>query len=387
MKILIWSPLISNDIGTVGTVLNTAKSLKKFSGKKYQITILNVAKEWDKFKKFISENNINLIDLNIGLSFNSLPKGSKIKSRFTYILISIFSIFKLHKYIQKEKPDYLFVHLITFAPLVLMNIFNYNTNFILRISGYPKLNILRKFFWKISNKKIYKIFCPTHGAKKQLIQQKIFDEKKIFVVHEPIIDLEKNKNLNNNLNLIDYSKKYDKYVVTIGRLTKQKNHKFLINCFDKIIKTKPELKLLICGEGEERENLENQIEKLNRKNRIILLGYQKNIEPILKNSLFFILTSEWEDPGFVLIESMFFNTIVFSSNCKNGPFELIDDTHNGFLYNKNDSDDFVKKFFKIYELIINKNELIDRIKFNAKQKTKLFTLKYHYNLLEKILIK
>ena len=175
--------------------------------------------------------------------------------------------------------------------------------------------------------------------------------------------------------------------MTIGRLTKQKNHKFLINCFDKIIKTKPELKLLICGEGEERENLENQIEKLNRKNRIILLGYQKNIEPILKNSLFFILTSEWEDPGFVLIESMFFNTIVFSSNCKNGPFELIDDTHNGFLYNKNDSDDFVKKFFKIYELIINKNELIDRIKFNAKQKTKLFTLKYHYNLLEKILIK
>lgn len=385
MKILIWCPLISRDVGTVGTVLNTVKSLKKFSGKKYQITILNVAKEWNTFKKSIYENQIELFDLNKELDFSTLPKGSKIKSRFTYIVISIFSIFKLHKYLLKEKPDYFFIHLITFAPLLLMNIFNYDTNFILRISGYPKLNILRRLFWKISNKRINKIFCPTFESKKQLIKQKIFDEKKIFVVYEPIIDLEKNRNLNHNTSLIETYKKYGKYVVTIGRLTKQKNYKFLINCFDKIIKTKPELKLLICGEGEERKNLENQIEKLNRKNNIILLGYQENIQPILKNSLFFILTSEWEDPGFVLIESMFYNTIVFSSNCKNGPIELIEDSQNGFLFNKNNSDDFVKKFFKIFKLIINKNELIDKIKFNAKQKTKLFTLKYHHDLIKKIL--
>ena len=97
------------------------------------------------------------------------------------------------------------------------------------------------------------------------------------------------------------------------------------------------------------------------------------------------MTSEWEDPGFVLIESMFYNTIVFSSNCKNGPIELIEDSQNGFLFNKNNSDDYVKKFFKIFKLIINKNELIDKIKFNAKQKTKLFTLKYHHDLIKKIL--
>ena len=385
MKILIWCPLISNDIGTVGTVLNTAKSLKKFSAKKNQVTIINVAKEWDKFKKFIFLNKIKLFNLNIGLNFSSLPKGSRIKSRFTYIVISIFSIFKLHRYILKEKPDYFFIHLITFTPLLLINIFSYNTNFILRISGYPKLNIFRKFFWRISNKKIDKIFCPTYETKKELIKQKIFDKKKIFVVFEPIIDLNKDKKLDNNFNLKNYYKKYGKYVVTIGRLTKQKNHKFLINCFDNILKKKPELKLLICGEGEERKNLENQIEKLNRKNNIILMGYQKNIESILKNSLFFILTSEWEDPGFVLIESMFFDTIVFSSNCKSGPIEIIKDYYNGFLYIKNNSDDFIKKFLKIYKLIATKNELIDIIKFNAKQKTKLFTLKYHYHLLEKIL--
>ena len=41
-----------------------------------------------------------------------------------------------------------------------------------------------------------------------------------------------------------------------------------------------------------------------------------------------------EDPGFVIIETMFSNKVVLSSNCKNGPIELIDNSKNGFLYKK-----------------------------------------------------
>ena len=157
MKILFWCPLISKDIGTVGTVLNTVKSLNKFSKKKYELSIINVAKEWNSFKNFINDNNSSLVDLNTNLNFDKLPKGSIIKSRFTYILISIFSLINFHKLILKERPDFIFIHLISFTPLFLMNIFNYNTNFILRISGYPKLNLFKKIFLKISNKKIFKV--------------------------------------------------------------------------------------------------------------------------------------------------------------------------------------------------------------------------------------
>ncbi len=384
MKILFWCPLISKDIGTVGTVLNTVKSINKFSKKKYELLIANVAKEWNSFRNFFNDNNSKLVDLNTSLNFDKLPKGSVIKSRFTYIIISIFSLINFHKLILKERPDFIFIHLISFTPLFLMNIFNYNTNFILRISGYPKLNFFRKIFWKVSNKKIYKVLCPTHETKKQLIKYNIFDEEKIYVVNEPIIDLEKinqlrKKHLNKN-------NEFGQYVISIGRLTKQKNHTFLIKCFDKILNSIPDLKLLICGSGEENLNLKRQILKLNREKEIILTGYQKNIEKFLKNSLFFILTSEWEDPGFVIVESMFFNTIVFSSNCKNGPIELIEDLHNGFLYEKNNEDDFIKKFLEIYQFILKKDKLINKIKFNAKQKTKLYGLRNYYNLLEKILI-
>ena len=174
MKIIIWSPLISDDVGTVGTVLNTAKSIKKFSKGKYNISVLNVANEWKNFKNFFLLNSINLIDLGIKLSFDRLPRGSFFKSRFTYILISLLSISRLHLFLKKEQPEYFFIHLITFAPLFLINIFNYKTKFILRISGYPRLNSFRKFFWRLSNKRINKIFCPTIETKKQLIKEKNF---------------------------------------------------------------------------------------------------------------------------------------------------------------------------------------------------------------------
>lgn len=384
MKVLIWSPFISSDIGTVGTVLNTAKCINKFSNQKYNLSLINVAGEWQKFNKFLSENEIKSINLNIRLSFKNLPKGSYFKSRLTYILISLFSLFKLHKLLKKEKPEFFFVHLLTFTPLLLMILFKYKTKFILRISGYPKINFLRKFFWKLSNKKINKILCPTYQTKKQLMRENIFDESKLYVVHEPILDLKKirtYKEIRNHFN----HKQYGKYVVSIGRLTKQKNHRFLIKCFNEILRKDPDLKLLICGEGEERNNLKKLIIDIKRENNIYLLGYVENIIPILKNSLFFILTSEWEDPGFVIIESMFSNTIVYSSDCKNGPIDLIKNYNNGFLYKKNNKIEFIENFFSIHKLILQKNQLIKKIKFNAKYKTRLYTLFNHYKKLNEIL--
>lgn len=384
MKVLIWSPFISSDIGTVGTVLNTAKCINKFSNQKYNLSLINVAGEWQKFNKFLSENEIKSINLNIRLSFKNLPKGSYFKSRLTYILISLFSLFKLHKLLKKEKPEFFFVHLLTFTPLLLMILFKYKTKFILRISGYPKINFLRKFFWKLSNKKINKILCPTYQTKKQLMRENIFDESKLYVVHEPILDLKKirtYKEIRNHFN----HKQYGKYVVSIGRLTKQKNHRFLIKCFNEILRKDPDLKLLICGEGEERNNLKKLIIDIKRENNIYLLGYVENIIPVLKNSLFFILTSEWEDPGFVIIESMFSNTIVYSSDCKNGPIDLIKNYNNGFLYKKNNKIEFIENFFSIHKLILQKNQLIKKIKFNAKYKTRLYTLFNHYKKLNEIL--
>ena len=50
------------------------------------------------------------------------------------------SIIPLIKLLKKDKPDFLVMHLITLLPLLLARYFYKSTNFILRISGFPKLN-------------------------------------------------------------------------------------------------------------------------------------------------------------------------------------------------------------------------------------------------------
>ena len=384
MKVFIWSPLIS-EVGTTWTVINTVKAINRYSRDKLFCYLIDVANEWEDYKEEIRENNINLIKLGNKIDFKKLPKFGFIKSRITYLIIFFSSIFKLHKLLKKEKPEYLFVHLITPVPLFLLLFFNYNTKFILRISGFPKLNFFRKYFWKLLNKKIYRVFSPSTYTKDILIKKKIFSQNIINVVNEPILDIQnikkKQKTSTNKYLTAD-----KEYVLSIGRLTKQKNFKFLINGFDKILKQDPKINLLICGDGEEKKNLEKEIKRLDRNDNIHLIGYQKNIYPILHNAKFFVLTSEWEDPGFVLIESMFSNTIILSSDCESGPLELIKNFVNGYLYKKDDMEDFVKLFLKIYSLTKYENPEIKKIKFNAKKSIKKFTLFNYYKNLEKCLL-
>jgi glycosyltransferase involved in cell wall biosynthesis len=233
MKVYYWSPFISH-VATVTSVINSVKAINKFSKKNIEVSIINVFKEWSPYKDIIIKNKIKILKLNIFLDIKNLPKGSFFKSRLTYFITFIFSIFKLDKLLKVEKPDFLIIHLITFIPLLLMVIFSYKTKFILRISGFPKLNFFRKILWKLSNKKIYKIFCPTELTKEILIKNNIFDIEKIFVVKDPIIDVNEFKIKKNDI--IDKSSIYDQEdIISIGRLTKQKNFLFLVNAFKHVL--------------------------------------------------------------------------------------------------------------------------------------------------------
>ena len=81
----------------------------------------------------------------------------------------------------------------------------------------------------------------------------------------------------------------------------------------------------------------------NLENNITLLGYQKNVFKFLKNCKAFILSSLWEDPGFVLIEAMINDSLVLSSDCPNGPKEIVGNK-NGILFQSNSEKDFILKF-------------------------------------------
>ena len=382
MKVFIWCPLIS-EVGTTYTILNTSDAFNKFSKSKIQNSVINVAEEWTKYKKNLDSFNTKLIDLKTKLDFKKLPKNSFIKSRLTYLIIFFFSIFKLHKLLKKEQPDFLMVHILTPIPLLLLLFFKYKTKFILRISGYPHIGFLRGFLWKLISKKIHKVLSPTKNTKELLTNKKIFPDDKIQIIFEPIINLDLIKKKSHSLPN-DFFENQNNYVISIGRLTKQKNFKFLINSFDKVLEHIPNLKLIICGVGEEQNSLKSLIRNKGREKNIILAGYVQNIYYALKNSKFFVLTSEWEDPGFVIIESMYCNKIVLSSNCESGPLEIISHKDNGYLFEKNNTQDFINNFIEINSLIDNNSENITKMKIRAKRKTLNYSLFRHYSILKKI---
>ena len=171
------------------------------------------------------------------------------------------------------------------------------------------------------------------------------------------------------------------FLLAIGRLTKQKNFSFLIESFHQLNKKYQNYNLYIIGDGEQKEILNKKIKNLNMEKKIFLLGYKKNIFPYLKNSKAFILSSLWEDPGFVLIEAGLMNKIVLSSDCPNGPVEILNNGKNGFLFKSNSTESFINNF----EKMVNEDDMnIAKMKINLKKKCKEFTLYNHYKILNSI---
>jgi len=375
-KVLYWSPHINKQVATVKAVLNSAYSLSKYSDN-FKPIIVNAFGEWDdhleNFKK-LNISSIKIFNWNIKQPINGFWK-----SRLFYIFLSIVIFLPLIRIINKEKPDYVVIHLIT-IPVLLVSFFFKHTKFILRISGLPLLNIFRRSLWKILSKRLHSIFTPTLLTKELLIKKNIFSKDKIFLLRDPIVEISKIAKLKKeNTNDLPNG---TKYVISIGRLTKQKNFPFLIRSFFKLRKKLKDIKLVIIGSGEEEQNLLKLIEDLKIKEHVILMKYKKNIFNYLNNSVFFVLTSEWEDPGFVLVEAAICNKLILSSNVKNGPIEFIDNEKNGILFEKNNYEDFERKF--LYALNISEDILLKK-KISAKIKAKKYTIFGHYIQLIKYL--
>ena len=117
-KIFYWSPCLDN-IGTINSTLNSAIGMNSYFKNQYQITIINVCGEWSFSKTKLLENNIKIIDLRKNY-LHVLPKKGFIPSRFSSLIIFLFSWLPLKKIINREKPDFFVMHLLTSLPLILM---------------------------------------------------------------------------------------------------------------------------------------------------------------------------------------------------------------------------------------------------------------------------
>ncbi len=209
------------------------------------------------------------------------------------------------------------------------------------------------------------------------IEKKYYDLHKIFCKVDCIIspsEFNKNQLLKGKLkcnditvihNFVNETKKTD-YTLGdcafyFGRLSKEKGILNLIEAINNI----PGARLIIAGDGPERENIQAYIKEHKLENRITLLGYlnQNDIRENIRKCRFVTVPSIWyENCPYSILETMEIGKPIIGSKIGGIP-ELIQDGINGFTYEHND----VTKLTNILMKLFGNDETVKQFSKNSKQ--------------------
>lgn len=119
-------------------------------------------------------------------------------------------------------------------------------------------------------------------------------------------------------------------ILTVGSLKPEKNHQLLIDSFA-LLRERRAARLLIVGEGSERPALERLIAERNLGDDVLLPGFAADPWPFYASADLFVLSSDFEGFGLVLVEAMRAGLKVVSTDCEHGPGEILDSGAYGLL--------------------------------------------------------
>ena len=138
-----------------------------------------------------------------------------------------------------------------------------------------------------------------------------------------------------------------KEVITVGRLTIEKDYASLIRVWKMVHEQAPDWKLYIIGEGSERKNLEQEIFQCKLCDSAFLSGYSDQVDALLNKASVFVLTSLTEGFALVLLEAMNAGLPVVSFACQFGPRDIIQDSVNGYLIENRNEKTMASKIIEL----------------------------------------
>ncbi|MBK1710422.1 glycosyltransferase [Marichromatium gracile] len=110
-------------------------------------------------------------------------------------------------------------------------------------------------------------------------------------------------------------------IMGVGGLRTQKDFETLIRAFARVRETRP-CRLLILGEGRQRERLLRLAAELGVAEAVALPGFESNPYRFLARAALFALSSRWEGSPNVLTEALALGTPVVATDCRSGPREI-----------------------------------------------------------------
>ena len=165
-----------------------------------------------------------------------------------------------------------------------------------------------------------------------------------------------------------YDGEREDVIVTVGRIDRNKNQKLLIDAFMKIAEEFPKMKLIIYGDGEDRETLIKYVEKNSYQDRICLPGAVNDVKDRIKKAKVFALSSNTEGMPNALMEALALGVPCVSTDCPcGGPRMLMKGKENGILVPVGDG----VKMAEAIRSILSDDELWNRYSQNAYKITKV----------------
>ena len=282
-----------------------------------------------------------------------------LKESFVMIKCGIYKSFVLKKYIKKLDTDIIVSSRIEFSKLIkrkdTLNISQEHSY----INSKEYINKVKRYF-----KNIDKIVVMTNKAKEEYEIWLKGSNSKAKVYDIPNM-LEKS-DVNN------FAKFSNKTLISVGRLEKEKDFLTLLDVFKIINEKHSDVKLKIVGEGLQRREIEEKIEKLNLNNKVILTGRisSQEVQEQMSASSVFVLTSLCESFSLVLCEAMEIGLPCVSFNIDVGPKEIIQNGINGYLIDNRDVKDMA---------LCIENLLIDENEWNKISKNSIESVKKYYS--------
>lgn len=240
--------------------------------------------------------------------------------------------------LSKLEGDVVFVH---FTPILLgivsklfyfnkfkyiytlhTNIFSYSNNL-----GFIKRNTFKffMFFFRFAD---FVIFLTKDVSEKyeELLKKSNFTAKcTVKYIPNSYSPLSISVNLNDiNKFRTSFNLDESRFLLFSGRLSSEKNVDFIIKSYRRYIDCGGSKKLLIAGDGPERDNLVFLTKSLLLSEYVFFLGNVNNIEFAYSISDTLILASNHEGFGMVLLEAIDFGLHLVSSNCPSGPSTIFD---------------------------------------------------------------
>ncbi|MFW5804448.1 MAG: glycosyltransferase [bacterium] len=290
------------------------------------------------FEVYIAGKNGHLLEQIKAENINYLLFKDYGKNPINNIFIYLVNTYKLLRYVRRNKIKTLSNH--SRHTMIMANFVRFfaNARLINVDHGIKRFNKLFriKFLWGNN------IISVSNGAKQDLVYKYKLSPDRITVILNSIPPLDGSYKVHNLTN------RKNKVVTCIAFFTEQKNHKFLLHNWEKVINHYNNVSLKLVGEGPLKEEMEKIVIDKNLNDKVEFLAGNSNVKEILSKSDFIILTSKREGLPTVILEAFSIGVPALASKIA-GNNEIIENGYNGYMYEPNDSDDFVRKVKKMLD--------------------------------------